>query len=96
MLIHCKNNAIHCDINDMCIAWVLIDCKNNAIHCNINDICIAWVLTYMLAAHNHCSLQHIINNVDLASFGHPGLLWDLFWDCFEAETSLSDQMGRVT
>ena len=46
VLVHCKNNAIHCNINDICIAWVLIHCKNNAIHYNINDICIAWVLIH--------------------------------------------------
>ena len=22
VLIHCKNNAIHCNINDICIVWV--------------------------------------------------------------------------
>ena len=36
-----KNNAIHCNINDICNAWILIHCKNNAIHCNINDISMA-------------------------------------------------------
>ena len=44
MLIDCKNNTIHCDTNDICIAWVLIHWKINAIHRNINDICTAWVL----------------------------------------------------
>ena len=38
MLIHCKNNASHCKINDICIAWILNHYKNNTIHCKINDI----------------------------------------------------------
>ena len=29
---HCKNNAIHRKINDICIAWMLNHCKNNVIH----------------------------------------------------------------
>ena len=39
MLIHCKNNANHCRINEICIALMLIHCKNNAVHCKIDDIC---------------------------------------------------------
>ena len=41
MLIHCKNNAIHHKINDLCIAWMLINRKNNSIDGKINEICIA-------------------------------------------------------
>ena len=53
MLSHCKNNAIHCKVNDSCIAWTLTHCKNNAIHTKINDICIAWML-------NHCKATQFI------------------------------------
>ena len=44
MLVHCKNIAIHCKINDMCIAVMLSHCKNNVNHCKINDICMAVML----------------------------------------------------
>ena len=46
MLSHCKDNAIHCKMNDVSIAWMPIHCKNNAIHCKINDTCIAWMLSH--------------------------------------------------
>ena len=39
MLIHGKNNANHCEINDSCIALMLIHCKNNAVRCKIDNIC---------------------------------------------------------
>ena len=45
MLIHCKNNANHYKINDICIALMLIHCKNNANHDN-NDICIVVMLIH--------------------------------------------------
>ena len=35
MLIHCKNNAIHCKTDGISIALMLSHCKNNAIHCKI-------------------------------------------------------------
>ena len=53
MLMHCKSNAIHCKIHDICIAAMLLHCennaihyKNNAIHCKMNDICTAWMLSH--------------------------------------------------
>ena len=44
MLVHCKNIAIHCKINDMCIAVMLSHFKNNADHPKINDICMVVML----------------------------------------------------
>jgi hypothetical protein len=44
MLVHCKNIAIHDNINDMCIVMVLSHCKNNVNHCKINDICMVVML----------------------------------------------------
>jgi len=35
--------AIHCEINDIRIAWMLTHRKNNTSHCKTNDIRIAWV-----------------------------------------------------
>jgi hypothetical protein len=49
VLSHCKINAIHCNINDICIVCVLIHCKNNAIHCNINDI---YIYIYCMGANS--------------------------------------------
>ena len=57
MLIHCKNNAIHCKINDICIEWMLILCKNNSIHYKINELCIAWILI-------HCKNNAILGKFD--------------------------------
>jgi len=59
MLNHCRNNAIHCKINDICIAWMLNHCKNNAIHCKINDICIAWMLNHCKNNAIHCKINDI-------------------------------------
>ena len=41
MLVHHKNNACHCKINDLCIAVMRTHCTDNANHCQINDMCIA-------------------------------------------------------
>ena len=59
MLSHCKNNAIHCKINDICIAWTLIHCKNNAIHHKSNDICIVWMLSHCKNNAIHCKINDI-------------------------------------
>ena len=41
MLNHCKNNAIHCKINDICIAWTLTLCKNKRVflYCPGGGVC---------------------------------------------------------
>ena len=69
MLSHCKNNAIHCKINDMCIAVMLIHYKNNAHHAKVNDICIALMLI-----HRKTTLLLCILNSAASGYCDPALL----------------------
>ena len=58
MLIHRKNTATHCKINDICIAWMLLLCNDNAIHCEINDtLRIAWMLIQCKNDAIHCKIN---------------------------------------
>ena len=59
MLSHCKNNVIHCKINDICIAWTLTLCKNNAIHCENNDICSVWMRSHCKNNAIHCKINDV-------------------------------------
>ena len=59
MLIHYKNNANHCKINDMCIVVMLIHDNNNANHCKINDLCIAVMLIHCTNNANHCKINEM-------------------------------------
>ena len=56
MLIHYKNNnAIHCEIDDIRIAWMLSHCKNNTTHHKTQDICIyVYMYIYIAWMLSHC------------------------------------------
>ena len=61
MRTHCKNNAIHNNINSICIARVLIHRKNNAVHCKINDMRVAWMLVHCKNNTIHCKINGTCN-----------------------------------
>ena len=68
MLIHCKNDANHCKIDDLCIAVMLLHCKNNANHCQINDMCIAVMRIRYKNNANHCICNDLCIAVVLHRF----------------------------